>query len=181
VIATILLVAIVVVLAAFLYVLVGGFAKGPSSAPLGSALALGPATSTSGTAATSPFCKAGHGCYSVSVASAASSLAIGDLQFALKTSAGTSQLVLKGSGMFSIVDTSGKIVAESPSVAKGQPLAATSWTFPTKGFTSSTPLTSLMTIWVEFGTGITSPAGNGFVLTAYGTGAFQGSITLALP
>jgi flagellin-like protein len=181
IIATILLVAIVVVLAAVLYALIGNLSSGRSNVPIGTALALGPATATSGSAATSPYCKSGHGCYSVTIASASTSLTVGDLEFALKTSSGADHLVSKGTGQFTIAGPSGKVVAQSPAVAKGKPLVVTSWTFPTKGYTASTPVSSLMTLWVEFGTAITQPAGNGFVLAAVGTGTFQGEVLLTLP
>lgn len=181
IIATILLVAIVVVLAAVLYVLVGNLSSARSNEPLGSALALGPAIATSGSAKTSSYCGSGHACYSVGFASARSSLTVGDLVLELKTSSGTNHLVTKGTGQIAIIGPSGAIIARSLPISVGKPLVVSSWTYPTKGYSSATPVSSLMTIWIEFGTGTRQPTGSGFELAALGTGSFQGEVILALP
>jgi hypothetical protein len=174
----ILLVAITVVLAAVLYVLVSDVTRGTTGAPLGSALALGPATALTGTSATSRYCATGHGCYTVSIATAASSLTIGDLRFAVQNAPGENHLVSRGSGAISLVDPSGKIVAKSPPITVGKPLLVASWTF-SPGFSAGTAFSPQFTLWIEFG--IPNPANHGFILQATGSGPFDGTISYQLP
>src|ERR1700747_2982587 len=79
IIATILLVAITVVLAAVLYILISGLTKGPGNTPLGTSLALAaPAEETAGT---------GHW-YNFSVQSAGGGLTLGNLQLQIETPSG---------------------------------------------------------------------------------------------
>jgi len=179
-IATILLVAIAVVFASVLYVLVSGTLVTPSKPPLGDALALGPATPLSGSPSTSSYCAHGRGCYAVSFANAATTLAVGDLGFALLTTSGVDHKVTKGSGMISLVNPSGKVIAKSPSIAVGKPLEVTSWIY-SSGYSSSTPITSELTLWIEFGTAVTNPANHGFYLQAFAVNAFEGAVLYELP
>jgi flagellin-like protein len=79
IIATILLVAITVVLAAVLYILISGLTKGPGNTPLGTALAMSPATEQqAGT----------HFWYNFSIESASGGLTLSDLSFQVLTSTG---------------------------------------------------------------------------------------------
>ena len=89
IIATILLVAITVVLAAVLYVLISGLTKGPGNTPLGSAFAWG--TSANVTASTPTGCVAAKECYNIEIASASSGLLANSLTFTARTSAGAVQ------------------------------------------------------------------------------------------
>src|SRR5579863_4961439 len=82
IIATILLVAITVVLAAVLYILISGLTKGPGTTPLGTAFAFGPGNNITGPAATG--CTATHACYSLEVGSAGSGLQTNGLTFTLR-------------------------------------------------------------------------------------------------
>ncbi|MGA9840143.1 MAG: archaellin/type IV pilin N-terminal domain-containing protein [Thermoplasmata archaeon] len=181
VIAVILLVAITVVLAAVLYVLVAGSVHGSAEAPLGSALGLGPATALTGSKTTASYCASGHGCYIVSIATAAPSLTLGDVAFVVKQSAsGPDQTVLKGTGQFYVDNSAGVEVAHSASIAKGKPVSVSAWTYA-KGYSADTAWSSQLTLSIEFGTGISNPAGHGFVLEADGLGAFQGTVLFSLP
>jgi flagellin-like protein len=181
IIATILLVAITVVLAAVLYVLISGLAShGSASAPLGSELALGPATSMTGSTTTPAWCASGHGCYSVTIASASTSLKLGEVAFAVKESTGSTHAVSGGTGQFDVVNSKGTVIANSTSIAAGQPLEVSSWTYAA-GFSSSTMWSSQLTLCIEFGTGIPNPAGHGYVLEAYGVNGVQGVINYSLP
>ena len=85
--ATILLVAITVVLAAVLYVMVGGLVRGPGQTPLASTFAFGtPANVTSGAAA--PGCPASVECYSLALATAGDGLTGSAVEFGAKTNTG---------------------------------------------------------------------------------------------
>jgi len=72
IIATILLVAITVVLAAVLYVLISGLTHGPSSAPLGTNFSWGQPFNVTGTTPTGCAAATGHYCYSLEIAGAGS-------------------------------------------------------------------------------------------------------------
>src|SRR5579859_2382502 len=80
IIATILLVAITVVLAAVLYILISGLTKGPGNTPLGTALALSSPTENS---------KGTTNYYNFSVASAGGGLLLNNLQFQIVSTGGS--------------------------------------------------------------------------------------------
>jgi flagellin-like protein len=83
IIATILLVAITVVLAAVLYILISGLTKGPGNTPLGTALAVGAVQeATSGTGAGQ------HWYYNTSVQSASGGMTWSNMIFQVQTAAG---------------------------------------------------------------------------------------------
>src|SRR5271170_4457691 len=83
IIATILLVAITVVLAAVLYILISGLTKGPGNTPIGTALAVGAVNeASSGTGA------AARWYYNVSVQSASGGMTWSNMIFQVQTSAG---------------------------------------------------------------------------------------------
>jgi flagellin-like protein len=88
IIATILLVAITVVLAAVLYVLVSGLTHGPGSAPLGSKFSWGKPHNTSGRVVIGCPAAAGHFCYSIEVASVGGGLASSSVGLALASGRG---------------------------------------------------------------------------------------------
>jgi flagellin-like protein len=92
IIATILLVAITVVLAAVLYVLISGLTHGTGSAPLGTNFSWGQPVNATGTivedacpAVASP---ATHYCYSIEIAGAGGGVTTSNFQLALRNSAG---------------------------------------------------------------------------------------------
>ncbi len=164
IIATILLVAITVVLAAVLYVLISGLTKGPGSTPIGSAFGFGTAQQTS--SAPTGTCVAGHICYSVGIASSSSSVTTSSVSFALQAAgSGTSF------SSVSIVSLTGTAIAI---------FNATSGTWT--GLNSNAlPITfsSTQTLILDSGRTTTSIAGDNLV--AAGTGSLQGTTTVALP
>ena len=165
IIATILLVAITVVLAAVLYVLISGLTKGPGNTPVGTAFGFGSPTQQTGTSTTNAagYCATGAQCWSISIASASSGITFGDLNFAVKCSACTG-------ATFTIW-----IVALNGSVLANQANGASAWTF--HGATgASTPLASTMTIWVNSGSTSAVVFGQGALITGYGTGSFSSTV-----
>jgi flagellin-like protein len=184
IIATILLVAITVVLAAVLYVLISGLTHGTGSAPIGSAFAAGnPVASNSGYSGTTSACsssttavasaiKAGDWTYTLTVES--SSVSFGSIGMEVKTSGGS---IATSAGGFYIVNTAGNVVA-----CGAGSLAQTSWTYPTSSVTASTPLTTLYTIVID--TGLTGPTsgvttnpwtGLGYSFIGVGVGSYSGT------
>lgn len=87
IIATILLVAITVVLAAVLYVLISGLTKGPGNTPIGSAFGYGTVSNVTSTAPTG--CVAAKECYSLQIASATSGLTPNGMTFSVKNGGAT--------------------------------------------------------------------------------------------
>jgi flagellin-like protein len=180
IIAMILLVAIVVVLAAVLYVVVAGFGHTGATVPIGTALAAGPAVQTEGTKATNNYCQTSHYCYEVPITEAGSGLTLGDLNFKVVSATGAVHLVSGGTARLAIVDTTSAVLAYTQ-VKSNQPYVVTSWTKLESGTTSSTPITSLLSIWVQFGNTKTSPFGQGEVLEILGVHAYSGAVTVSLP
>jgi archaeal type IV pilus assembly protein PilA len=93
IIATILLVAITVVLAAVLYVLISGLTHGPSSAPLGTDYSWG--SPNNATASSPSPCAAGNGititakyCYTIQIAGAGGGVSTSSVSLALRGSSG---------------------------------------------------------------------------------------------
>jgi archaeal type IV pilus assembly protein PilA len=70
IIATILLVAITVVLAAVLYILISGLTRGPGTTPIGSAFGMTSPNKEKGAASGTPGCATGDTCYTITIASA---------------------------------------------------------------------------------------------------------------
>jgi flagellin-like protein len=162
IIATILLVAITVVLAAVLYVLISGLTKGPGNTPLGSAFAFGPASNV--TAASSPptGCIAAKECYSIEIASAGSGLTGGGISFTARTSSGAA---LSTAGWyFTLVTVAG---------TNASALWTSSGTCAGTGCTSA--LASGQTI--VFHTGAAASLG-GDVIVAVGQGSFAGTVPM---
>ena len=161
IIATILLVAITVVLAAVLYVLISGLTKGPGSTPIGSAFGFGTAQQTS-TAPTTE-CVAGHVCYAIGIASASSSVTTASVSFALQ-SGGTPVSF----GTIYLVNLSGSILAH---------FTAGAWT---AGTGQTLPITFASTMTLIYDSGGTASI-SGDTLVAAGTGSLQGTTSVTLP
>ncbi|MGA8303669.1 MAG: archaellin/type IV pilin N-terminal domain-containing protein [Thermoplasmata archaeon] len=90
IIATILLVAITVVLAAVLYVLISGLTHGPGSAPLGTNFGWGVPVNSTGS--TSTQCTVvTHYCYSIEVAAAGGGLTTSSVTLSLRNAGGATQ------------------------------------------------------------------------------------------
>ena len=198
IIATILLVAITVVLAAVLYVLISGLTHGPGSTPIGSAFSAGNPVSSSGYAgatacpaaagafaALTTYIAAGHYVYTLTVES--STISMSSALFEVKTSTGAIDTAAGGGGFY-VVNIAGSVVAASCVAAAG----ALAMTSPMSLFTTtaaacngatcstSSPLTSIYTIVIDVGTA--APAGTGLTFVAVGTGSYSGTTAaLSLP
>jgi len=160
IIATILLVAITVVLAAVLYILISGLTKGPGNTPLGTALALGtPGEASKGAGATT------NNWYNFSVQSAGGGLILNNLQFQVQTPSG--QIVTPGgSWTLNVLGITGTVVGTYS-------LSTNAWTLGGTSVVSSQMLISLNAV------GATGLSGDNMIVI--GTGSFQGSIQVAIP
>jgi flagellin-like protein len=191
IIATILLVAITVVLAAVLYVLISGLTGGGvGSKPIGSAFNAGnPIASTCitgssqtiGASAVTGGCKAGDFIYTLTVES--STVSFGSVLFEVKTSSGAVYASQGGSGGFAVLNIAQQVVAVSVTGAGGLAMGATWLNYgltTTPSFSSSSSLTNLYTIVVDLG-GTTATTGTGLSFVVVGTGGYSGTTSLALP
>jgi flagellin-like protein len=153
IIATILLVAITVVLAAVLYILISGLTKGPGNTPLGTSLAMGqPKEAQAG----ATFY------YNFSVASAGGGLVMNNLNFQVQTASGS--IVTVTAGVMNVLSLSAVTVA-SYSMTTG------AWTLGGSLLVNSQQQFALST----------SVNLSGDKLVVSGSGTFQGSITVAIP
>lgn len=194
IIATILLVAITVVLAAVLYVLISGLSSGGvGSRGIGTAFTAGnPILSnpTTGPTLAANGCLGGasgtgHYCYTVAVDT--STVNFNQALFEVKTSSGSVYTAVAIGG-FSVLNIGGVVVAQS-TVTAGSGLAMSSVLTITAagtsaGITGSTTLSNLYTIVIDLGlvTGGTSPTGTGLSFVALGTGGLSGATApLSLP
>jgi len=181
VLATVLLVAIVVVLAAVLYLLVFGLvgtSRLPS--PIGDQLAVGPAKFLTGTSSTNSYCQTSHYCYSVPVAQVQSSLPIDGLAFKVLTTQNAPWEVSKNYARLAIVGLNGNVLAYTQ-ISKNNPYVVSSWAHYSSGISGSTTFTNQMTLMVQFGNPAHSPAGQGLTLVVYGTSAYSGQVSASLP
>ena len=155
IIATILLVAITVVLAAVLYILISGLTKGPGNTPLGTALALAPPNE--GSAGT------GHW-YNFSIQSAGGGLLLQSLAFQVKNPSGT---VITPAGLttVNVFGLSGATVA--------------SYTYATATWASGGTLPATNQMTIIFGSTTTNLSGD--TLVVLGSGSFSGSISVSIP
>jgi flagellin-like protein len=190
IIATILLVAITVVLAAVLYVLISGLTHGPGSTPIGSAFSAGnPVASTcptgytyaGATGVTTHGCKATDQIYTLTIET--STVTMGSVQFEVKTATGSIYAVGANGGGFSVMTIGGVVAAQSTAIASGGGLAmsatfsyydAGAATCNSGTCTSSTPLTNIYTIVVDLGV-TTSVSGQGLTFNAIGVGSYSGT------
>ena len=192
IIATILLVAITVVLAAVLYVLISGLTHGPGSTPIGSAFTAGnPVASQcpAGDTFAANGCLAGNYIYTLTIES--STVSFGSVLFEVKTSAGAIALTGTKAGGFSVLTIGGVVAAQSTNVAAASGLAMTA-TFPTYSAaagtcggtglcSTSSSLTNLYTIVIDMGS-VTSTTGLGYSFVVLGTGSYSGTTNaLSLP
>jgi flagellin-like protein len=153
IIATILLVAITVVLAAVLYILISGLTKGPGNTPIGTSLALGkPAENSKGT----------NFWYNFSIQSAGGGLVMNNMNFAVLT---TSNGVVPPTGW--TLNVLG---------LTGTPVATYSMTLGTWTLGGTLATTTQQTISLD---ATISLSGNNLAIS--GAGTFQGSINVAIP
>ena len=155
IIATILLVAITVVLAAVLYILISGLTKGPGNTPLGSALAVGPASEGVNGSANQ---------YVFAVVSASGGLILNNIQFQVQNPSGN-VVAMAGATMI-VTGLTGTGVATYN-------LATGVWT---AGGTLT--VSNQMHLVLQTTTNLAS-AGNQLVVL--GTGSFSGSVAAAIP
>jgi flagellin-like protein len=189
IIATILLVAITVVLAAVLYVLISGLTHGPGNTPIGSAFTAGNPTAsvcaagsaqTIGAAVITGGCHAGDYIYTLTVES--STISFSSILMEVKTSSGAVYGGGTANSGFSVLNVAGNVVAVS---VTGTTLAMSgTWTSygptTTPTTSTSTPLTNLYTVVIDMGT--TNPGGQGYTFVGLGTGSYSGTTSpLALP
>src|SRR5271170_4411665 len=162
IIATILLVAITVVLAAVLYILISGLTKGPGTTPLGTSLALGaPNEAQKGAGATT------NNWYNFTVQSAGGGIILNNIQFQVVTATGS--IVTPGGAWTMIaLGITGASIGTYSSVSG-------SWTAG-----GTTIISSSQTIVLD-AVGATSLSGQGDAVNIIGTGTFQGSITVSIP
>jgi flagellin-like protein len=184
IIATILLVAITVVLAAVLYVLITGLTHGPSSTGIGGAFNAGNPIGSQCTTAGKTFANSGcvTGDYEYTLTVESSSITMASIEFEVKTSSGAI-LAVAGVGGFSLVNTGGTPVAQgtgngvtpSATMAMNAPLAnfAASPACNGGACSSSTPITSIYTIVIDMGTA--NPAGQGYTFVGIGIGSYSGT------
>lgn len=166
IIATILLVAITVVLAAVLYVLISGLTKGPGATPLGSAFNWGTVSTTTGTA-TSAGCALNHVCYVLDINTATSGLTGGSLSFQARNS---QNQIVPFSYVITLVTVAGLkgnatwAGGAAPCVNGGGTAA-----------TCSTQLASAMALVIDTAQTTVSPL-SGDTMNAVGSGSFSGSV-----
>lgn len=156
IIATILLVAITVVLAAVLYILISGLTKGPGNTPLGTQLAVSPAKeSTKGTT----------NWYNFTVQSAGGGLTLQNLVFQVQTTQGA-LVTMPGTATMTVVGLTGATVGtytiSTGTWASGGSTAVSNQ----QQFILTTPTTTSL---------------SGDVLVILGSGTFSGSIQATIP
>jgi flagellin-like protein len=177
IIATILLVAITVVLAAVLYILIQQYTShGSSGVPLGSALAFGTSADASWTCAsgTPASCLASGAAlsYNFTVESASSTLTIGNVIFQLKTSGNT--IVSTANVAVAILNVQGAVegVYTLSSASWGHFGAVCGTSFTTQCGTTTVISTQNLISLVEVG----ATSYVGYSLVALGSGGYQGSV-----
>ncbi|HTP55329.1 MAG TPA: archaellin/type IV pilin N-terminal domain-containing protein [Thermoplasmata archaeon] len=178
--ATILLVAIALVLAAVLYVLVAGFAHSTGPTSIVTALGAGPASDIVGSSQTNAFCQKAHYCYSVPIFLAGHGVTLGDVALSVLTVDGTIRTVGQNYAQLAIVDSTNGVVA-SAKLSKNAPFEISGWQKFAHGGSAGAPLSTSETLWVQFGNTHSSPFGQGLTLQIAGTGSFSGTVTIYLP
>ena len=162
IIATILLVAITVVLAAVLYILISGLTKGPGNTPLGTALAVQSPNEAQPAAAAPHY-------YNFSVQSAGGGLILNNLNFQILTSTGSIVTTVAAGWTLNVLGITGATVGTYAITS-----ASPSWTVG-----GTTAVSSQMTIALTSPTGAANNlSGDSFVII--GVGTFSGSITVSI-
>ena len=187
IVATILLVAITVVLAAVLYALISGLTGGGvGSRPIGSAFDAGSPMASKCTASYSYAangCQGGDYVYNLTVETTGPTFA--SVLFEVQTSAGT-VYAATGVGGFTILTISGKVAAQMTTASAMLAMTSSFGTYgasPTcngVGCGPSTLFSSLYTVEIDMGT--TNPVGLSYQFVAIGTGSYSGVTSpVALP
>lgn len=189
IIATILLVAITVVLAAVLYVLISGLTKGPGNTPLGSAFGSGAANLVTGSASTNAIgCKTGDNCYSLTIEQASTGLTLSSIGFEVRNASGTATTGVVSIAIVSIQSAAAAttVPALCASAVCNGGSGTTGWTYGTTGpcvnsaCGSGTQISSAtMYILVDMGT--QRVTGTGLTLLALAQGSYSGTVPINLP
>jgi flagellin-like protein len=174
IIATILLVAITVVLAAVLYVLISGLTKGPGSTPLGTAFALGTPAQSSVTAPTGLTCATTCYTYAFTIEQAGGGITWNSVNFVVKNSGGTVAAV---SG-FAVWPITGPTGALSGAVCYSVATSEQSWTAGTG--TGATAISTTQTLIVYMSGSASDPLA-GQTLFALGVSGYSGTVQIAIP
>ena len=160
--------------------IVGSVAHASAQVPIGTALYAGPAHQVIGSVGTNSYCQKGHFCYAVPIDEAGPGLSVGSVGFQVVNSKNVPHIVSQNFAKVSLVSVSNSVEAFTQ-VGKGSPLAFTSWGSLSKGISPATPLSTLITIWIQFGNTKTSPYSQGFGLNVIGVGSFSGVLNVPLP
>jgi flagellin-like protein len=176
IIATILLVAITVVLAAVLYILISGLTKGPGNTPISTAFGFGTATQVNPTATTAGECTAAHFCYEIAISEASGGLTPNDIQLKLTSNTGT---IIAINDFY--IDAA-NLAVNGYLTSALNPSGAWASTAGTGGaaveITGTSVMTGAMVMWIDI---TASVYGTGAILTAFGQGSFSSSVTTTLP
>jgi flagellin-like protein len=170
IIATILLVAITVVLAAVLYILISGFTKGPGNTPIGTAFAFATPQKTTGTAGSNAWCATGDECYNILVGSAGGGITAAGINFVIRDSSGNTVPALSATAKVTLISATPAVIA-TYTVTTGL------W-----AGTPTTGLTTTQTLVLDLGCtpAACSPNPTGLVLVALGVGSYSGSTSTTL-
>ncbi len=193
IIATILLVAITVVLAAVLYVLISGLTSGGvGSKPIGGAFSAGNPVSgkcpTGNSYALVTMTTTTYGClaadYIYTLTVETTGAAFGNTLFEVKTATGAIDTTAGANG-FTVLTIGSLVAAQSPA-STTLAMTATFGTFNTVATTcngnlcsGSTPWSSIYTIMIDMGT--VNPVGTGLSFVAIGTAGYSGTTSISLP
>lgn len=169
IIATILLVAITVVLAAVLYILISGFTKGPGNTPLGTAFTFGSVSQTTSGSAPAGTCAANHWCYNLLIGSAGGGITASSLNFALRDVNGN-PVSFGGTPSVHLVSVSGTTLGVYN-------FTGNSWSSG-----GSTGLSTTQSLVLDLGctTGACSPVPTGDIVVALGVGSYSGQVTATM-
>ncbi|MGI0151302.1 MAG: archaellin/type IV pilin N-terminal domain-containing protein [Thermoplasmata archaeon] len=177
IIATILLVAITVVLAAVLYILISGLTKGPGNTPVGTAFAFGQAQEQTGAVSGGPTgcsATAAEVCYTIPVGAASSGFTANDLNFQIKSASG----IIGSIKSVSVLDVNGNIQAFYTGGAFGSATCAGTMAYPGAACGGTFQVTTSDTLVLDTGAA-TSVSGD--TLVAIGTGSYSGQVATTLP
>ncbi len=190
IVATILMVAVVVVLAAVLYLLVVGLVQTPGKSPIGSAFAAGhPVASLCGagssqvlgSTAVTGGCRPGDYVYILTVEN--SRVALANVLFRVQNPGGSVFDNAGTNGSFALLDATNHVAAvlvTGASLAMAQTWSGYGLTTTAPTYQQASPLATTMVIVIDIGP--TSTAGEELEFVAFGTGAYSGStVPLLLP
>ena len=167
IIATILLVAITVVLAAVLYVLISGLTHGPSSAPLGTNFGWGLQVNATGTTPLGCASATAEYCYTLDVASAGGGITTASVTFALHNSVGSAASWPTGLTTISLVS------ATTAAIVATYTIATSAWA-PAAGFNGA--FAPGMSVVLYYATGAGHAGLFGYSLVAVGGSGYSGQV-----